>query len=323
MSKNVLVTGGAGYIGSHTCKALAQAGYLPIAYDNLVTGNRSAVKWGPIEHGDIADQDRLLDVIDRYRPSGAVHFAASAYVGESVTDPAKYYRNNVGGTLVLLECLRLSGINRIVFSSTCATYGIPAILPITEASPQEPINPYGRTKLMVERVLQDYVAAYGFSTVALRFFNAAGADLQNEIGECHEPETHLIPLVLGAALDPGKPIMLFGTDYPTADGTCIRDYIHVNDLAAAHVRALDYTGSAPRFSAFNIGSGNGYSVREVIETAKRLTNLEIATRLGPRREGDPAALVASAERAREALGWQPEYSDIDTIVRTAWSWMRR
>ena len=319
----VLVTGGAGYIGSHTCKALARSGFLPVTYDSLVTGNRWAMKWGPFEHGDLADRERLIDVIRAYAPKAVIHFAASAYVGESVTAPAKYYRNNVAGTLSLLECLRLSDCKRLVFSSSCATYGIPDRLPISETSTQAPINPYGWTKLIVEQMLQDYSRAYGFAHVALRYFNAAGADPENEVGECHDPETHLVPLVLQAAADPQRPVTIFGSDYPTPDGTCIRDYIHVADLATAHVLALKYTADRTGFSAFNLGTGNGYSIKKIIETVKRVTNLAVATSQGPRRVGDPAELVASATKAGEVLGWTPQHSEIDTIVQTAWAWMRR
>ena len=319
----ILVTGGAGYIGSHTCKALARAGYLPVSYDSLETGNRWAVKWGPFEHGDIADQTRLLSVIHKYKPSAVIHFAASAYVGESIANPAKYYRNNVVGTLGLLEAMRLGGVRRIVFSSTCATYGIPDVLPISESAPQSPINPYGHSKLMVEQILKDYVAAHGLSVVALRYFNACGADADMEIGESHDPETHLVPLVMMAALDGNKPVTIFGTDYPTKDGTCIRDYIHVTDLATAHVLALEQTLEQAAFAAVNLGTGKGHSVREIINAVARHSGREVNVVEGPRRPGDPAELVASPQLASGLLGWAPEHSDLDNVVRTAWSWITR
>jgi UDP-arabinose 4-epimerase len=316
----VLVTGGAGYVGSHACKALARRGMLPVTFDSLVTGHRAAVKWGPFEHGDLADRSRLGDVIQTYKPKAVLHFAASAYVGESVTDPAKYYRNNVGATLSLLECLRGSDCRKIVISSSCATYGIPDRLPLTEDTPQAPINPYGRSKLMVEHILQDYCQSYDLAGTALRYFNAAGADLENEIGESHDPETHLIPLVLQAAGSPETPLTMMGDDYPTPDGTCIRDYVHVTDLADAHVKAIGYLADAHGFSAFNLGTGHGYSVRSIIDTVEDVTRLAVAVKRGARRPGDPAALIASTVKAQEVLGWTAQHSDIGTIVRTAWAW---
>jgi UDP-arabinose 4-epimerase len=319
----ILVTGGAGYIGSQTCKLLAECGYEPITYDSLVTGNRWAVRWGPFEHGDIADRERLLDVLSRYRPAAIIHFAAFAYVGESMMNPSKYYRNNVAGTLSLLECARLADVTRIVFSSTCATYGVPEALPIPESAPQAPINPYGRSKLMIEQILRDFCSAHDFSGVALRYFNAAGADPDNEIGEHHDPETHLIPLALEAARNPSQPIRVFGDDYPTQDGTCIRDYIHVSDLAAAHVLAVENGLVQGKLNAFNLGTGVGLSVKQIIQAVGRVTNREVPVVFGERRPGDPAALVATADRARSKLGWQPQHSSIDTIVGTAWAWITR
>ena len=320
---NVLVTGGAGYIGSHACKALAAAGYEPVTYDNLVYGHRSAVQWGPLEVGDTADEERLLKVIDRYRPVAAMHFAAYAYVGESVTDPGKYYRNNVGGTVGLLEAMRKREMNRLVFSSTCATYGMPQTDRIGEDHPQTPINPYGRSKLMVEAILRDYDHAYGLRSLALRYFNAAGADPDGMIGEDHDPETHLIPLVLDAAIGRRDHITVFGHDYDTPDGTCIRDYIHVTDLAAAHVQALDALERGVPSGAINLGNGSGYSVSEVIEVARKITGLEITSVSGERRAGDPDRLVAAAGRARDVLGWNPAYPDLESIIGTAWTWHQR
>jgi len=319
----VLVTGGAGYIGAHACKALARAGYLPVAYDNLLHGHEWAVRWGPLERGDILDRARLDEVIARWKPTAIMHFAAFAYVGESVTDPGRYYRNNVAGSLTLLEAARDHGIDRFVFSSTCATYGLPDRLPIREDTPQHPINPYGASKLMVERMLADFGAAHGVKSIALRYFNAAGADPDGEIGESHDPETHLIPLVLDAASGRRPLVTVFGADYDTPDGTCIRDYVHVTDLADAHVLALQaLEGGAPS-SAYNLGNGQGHSVREVIDAVERITGLKVPVEAGPRRPGDPAALVSDATRARDELGWQPRLADLDEIIRTAWGWHQK
>lgn len=323
MSGNVLVTGGAGYIGSHACKALAAAGYVPVTYDNLVYGHEWAVRWGPFEKGDLFDSERLTAVLRTYRPQAVMHFAAYAYVGESVVDPGKYYRNNVAGTLTLLEAMRAVGVDRFVFSSTCATYGHPDAVPITEKQVQSPVNPYGRSKHMIEQILRDFSDAYGLRAVALRYFNAAGADAEAEIGEDHDPETHLIPLVLRAASDSAAPVTIFGTDYSTPDGTCVRDYVHVSDLAVAHVRGLQHLEEREGFSAFNLGTGRGYSVRQVIAAASQVTGREVATAEGARRPGDPAVLVADDTLAREVLGWRPKYSDIDPIVETAWRWFRQ
>jgi UDP-arabinose 4-epimerase len=320
MKGTVLVTGGAGYIGSHTCKALARSGWQPVVYDNLSYGHEWAVKWGPLERGDIADAARLDAVIAATRPVAVMHFAAFTYVGESVTDPAKYYANNVGGTLTLLDAARRGGIERIVFSSTCATYGMPQGATMDEAHPQAPINPYGFTKLVIERMLADYRAAYGIRSIALRYFNAAGADPDGQIGEAHEPETHLIPLALGAALGTRPPITVFGCDYATADGTCIRDYVHVSDLASGHVAALERLAAEAPSPAYNLGTGSGYSVRQVVERIGALVGREVPCKIGPRRAGDPAQLVAAAARARHELGWRPSVSDLDTILRTALTW---
>lgn len=318
--KNILVTGGAGYIGSHVCKELAARGYRPITYDNLVNGHREAVRWGPFEHGDVRDRRRVDAIIERYRPEAAIHFAGFAYVGESVEDPGKYYQNNTGGSIVLLEAMIDRGITRIIFSSSCATYGIPDKVPITEADPQRPINPYGMSKLMVEHMLSDFGVAHGLQWIALRYFNAAGADPDNEIGEDHDPETRIIPLVLSAADGDGGEVTVFGSDYDTPDGTCIRDYIHVTDLADAHVRALECLFSDHQSQPLNLGTGRGSSVMEVIKTVRTVTGLEVPYRLGARRAGDPAVLVADYSRAHAVLGWKPVHSSMEQIVETAWRW---
>ncbi|MDQ0394798.1 UDP-arabinose 4-epimerase [Labrys monachus] len=321
--RTVLVTGGAGYIGSHACKALRRAGYLPVSFDNLAYGHEWAVKWGPLERGDLLDKARLSEVIRAYRPLGVLHFAAFAYVGESVVEPAKYYRNNVVGSLNLLEAMREEGVGTLVFSSTCATYGIPAGLPITEDTPRHPINPYGATKLHVERMIADFGPAYGLASLSLRYFNAAGADPEGEIGEDHDPETHLIPLVLDAAAGRRPDVSVFGADYDTPDGTCVRDYIHVTDLADAHVRALDALRKGVPSGAYNLGNGLGFSVREVLSTVERVTGRPVPFRVSERRPGDPAALVSDASKARAELGWEPQMPALDDIVRTAWAWHQR
>jgi UDP-arabinose 4-epimerase len=321
--KAVLVTGGAGYIGSHACKALSQAGYLPVAYDNLVYGHEWAVRWGPLEQGDILDRTRLGEVIKRYNPKAVMHFAAFAYVGESVADPGKYYRNNVLGSLTLLEAMRDHDVRHLVFSSTCATYGIPDSLPILENAPQNPINPYGASKLFVERMLKDFEAAHGISSIALRYFNAAGADPDNEIGESHDPETHLIPLVLDAASGRRSDVTIFGTDYPTPDGTCIRDYIHASDLADAHVKALQALERGSPSSSYNLGNGRGFSVFEVVNAVERVTGLKVPAPIGERRPGDPARLISDALKARRELGWEPRITELDRIISTAWAWHQR
>jgi UDP-arabinose 4-epimerase len=317
---NVLVTGGAGYVGSHACKALARAGYLPITYDSLIHGHDWAVKWGPLELGDVLDGDRLREVIRKHRPEAVMHFAAFAYVGESVAEPAKYYRNNVLGTLSLLDAMRAENVGEIVFSSTCATYGVPEKIPISEDSPQSPINPYGASKLMVERILADYGAAYGLKSVSLRYFNAAGADPQGEIGEDHEPETHLIPLVLDAASGARPDVTIFGEDYETPDGTCLRDYVHVTDIADAHVLALKKLRTDSLRLAYNLGTGKGVSVAEIIAKAKAVTGRDIRVVHGSRRTGDPARLVADPSRAQSDLNWQPRHPAIDDVIASAWRW---
>jgi UDP-arabinose 4-epimerase len=322
-SKAVLVTGGAGYIGSHTCKALAAAGYTPVTYDDLSAGHRWAVKWGPLEAGGIADRRRLDAVIDKWRPNAVMHFAGRISVAESVEEPALYYRDNVAGTLVLLEAVRSHGIQRFVFSSSAAVYGIPRKTPIPEDHRLEPVNPYGRSKFMVERILADIGRAHGISSVSLRYFNAAGADPDGQIGEDHDPETHLVPIVLAAALGRRGGVSIYGTDYDTDDGTCIRDYIHVSDLADAHVLALEHLEKNSGALAVNVGVGRGYSVREVIETAEAVTGRSITADAGGRRAGDAPVLVASARKARELFGWRPKRSGLDNILRTAFHWHER
>jgi len=322
-NSKVLVTGGAGYIGSHTCKALAKAGYTPVVYDSLCRGNAWSVKWGPLEVGDLMDGERLRDVLRKYRPAGVIHFAAFAYVGESMQNPLMYYRNIVAGTVSLLRSMAAEGLDQLVFSSTCATYGTPETNPIRENMPQNPINPYGQSKLMVEQILKDCTQDGSLSAVALRYFNAAGADAEGEIGEVHDPETHLIPLALGAAQGSAPPLTVFGKDHPTPDGTCIRDYIHVTDLADAHVKAFVHASGNHGFSAFNLGTGSGSSIMEVIRAAEEVAGLEVPFSFGPRRAGDPAALVSDPSLARDALGWSAQHSDLRNILHTAWNWMQR
>ena len=322
MSGTVLVTGGAGYIGSHACKTLSRAGFTPVAVDNLVYGHEWAVKWGPFIKGDVRD-GRLLDqAFGTFRPVAVMHFAAFAYVGESVSDPGKYYENNVAGTISLLEALRRNGCPNIVFSSTCATYGNPDRVPISEDHPQRPINPYGRSKFMIEQILRDFHDAYGLRYASLRYFNAAGGDPDGEIGEDHEPETHLIPLVVHAALGLRPFVEVFGTDYPTPDGTAVRDYIHVTDLAEAHVLALQRLRACGESVCLNLGSGKGHSVREVIRAVEEEMGTKVPVREAPRRAGDPPMLVAEAARAAGHLHWKPRFTDIRFIVKTAVQWHR-
>ena len=321
--KTVLVTGGAGYVGSHACKALAAAGYQPVTFDNLVRGHRQAVQWGPLVEGDILDRAALDRAFGQYRPVAVMHFAAFAYVGESVAEPGKYWRNNVGGSLNVLEAACDHGGVPLVFSSTCATYGVPSRTPIAESDPQAPVNPYGATKLAVERMLAEFGQAHGLRSIALRYFNAAGADPQGDIGEQHDPETHLIPLVLDAALGRGAPLRIHGNDYQTRDGTCVRDYVHVSDLATAHVLALETLLGGASSTAYNLGNGRGFTVGEVIEAARAVTGVDIRAIAGPRRTGDPPELVGDATRIRAGLGWQPQFADLREIVRTAWQWHRR
>jgi UDP-glucose-4-epimerase GalE len=318
----ILVTGGAGYIGSHACKALAAGGFEPVTYDNLSRGNRWAVKWGPLETGDIGDQARLRAVLDQHQPAAVIHFAAFAYVGESVDNPNLYYQNNVCGSATLLRTVTEYKPIPVVFSSTCATYGVPDHVPITEGHPQRPINPYGFTKLVVERILADLDQAYGLRSVSLRYFNAAGCDPDGDIGEAHNPETHLIPLVLAAARD-GTAVTVFGDDYDTKDGTCVRDYIHVADLADAHVRALKYLLSGGKTCALNLANAHGYSVMDVIQTAERVCGKPIKIEMASRRAGDPPVLIGSSDRAREVLGWKPVRSALEVQIADAWNWMQK
>lgn len=316
----VLVTGGAGYVGSHACKALRAEGYLPITLDSLARGHADAVRWGPLEEGDVGNRDLLGRLFSTHRPHAVLHFAAFAYVGESVHSPDLYYRNNVAGTIALLDAMRHHGCSRIVFSSSCATYGEPHALPIAEDHPQRPINPYGWSKLMIEQMLRDYEQAFGIRYVSLRYFNAAGADPDGEAGEDHDPETHLIPLAIEAALDQRSELRIFGVDYPTPDGTAIRDYVHVSDLAAAHVASLRYLLDGNRGTSLNVGTGLGHSVREVVKAVEAATQRRVPTKEAPRRPGDPPVLVADARRAAATLGWQPRYRDIGAIVATAVRW---
>lgn len=320
---NVLVTGGAGYIGSHACKALAKAGYTPVTYDNLIYGHTWAVKWGPFEKGDILDRQRLDEVIDKYKPEAVMHFAAFAYVGESVENPGKYYRNNVAGSLTILEAMRDHGIRNIVFSSTCAVYGNPEKIPIPEDHPTRPINPYGFSKYAVERMLEDFSNAHDMRYISLRYFNAAGADPDAEIGEDHDPETHLIPLVLDAAAGKSENIKIFGTNYDTPDGTCIRDYIHVSDLAEAHLLSLTYLQDGGKSDIFNLGNGKGFSVRDVVAAARKVTRKYIHAVESARRPGDPASLVGSSDKIKKVLGWNSMHASIDDIIQTAWRWYQK
>lgn len=320
MRNSILVTGGAGYIGSHTCKALAQSGFTPLSFDNLVYGNRWAVKWGPFIEGDLSDRKLLSSVFRKYRVTAVIHFAAYAYVGESMANPGKYFLNNVANTLHLLDAMNEAGVGHIVFSSSCAVYGYPDTAQIREDHPLNPINPYGESKLFVERALHWYGVSHGTKYLSLRYFNAAGADPQGEIGEHHDPETHLIPLVIRAALGQIEHIEIYGTDYPTGDGTAIRDYIHVTDLATAHVLGLKYLLDGGKSTALNLGTEDGYSVRQVIDMAEKITGRRVPARETDRRPGDPPILVADAKRARRILSWLPQHSSLKSIVETAWNW---
>lgn len=316
----VLVTGGAGYIGSHTCKALAAAGARPVVFDDLSTGHRDAVRWGTFVRGDVRDRGAVAAALMRHDISCVLHFAGKAYVGESMQDPGKYYDNNVGGMIGLLAGCTEAGVERVVFSSSCATYGLPECLPITEDTPQRPINPYGRTKLICEQMLRDHGSAHGLHHVSLRYFNAAGADPEGEIGERHDPETHLIPLALMAASGQGPALKVFGADYPTPDGTCVRDYIHVADLARAHVRAVEHLMAGGESLALNLGSGRGFSVREITAAIEAATGRAVPVEDAPRRPGDPPELTADAGLAAQLWGFRAERSDIADIVRDAAPW---
>jgi UDP-glucose 4-epimerase len=319
----VLVVGGAGYIGSHMVKRLGQLGCTLTTLDNLSSGHRDAVLCGDFVHGDLADRALLAQVLQPGRFDAVMHFASCIQVGESVQQPAKYYANNVTNTLHLLDAMRTAGVQRFIFSSTAATFGEPQYTPIDERHPQVPINPYGRSKLMIEQVLEDYDRAYGLKSVCLRYFNAAGADPDGELGERHDPETHLIPLVLQAASGRRADIAVFGRDYDTPDGTCIRDYIHINDLCEVHWLALQSLMQGASSQRYNLGNGAGFSVQEVIDAAQRVTGRSIAVRDAPRREGDPARLVADSILVRHQLGWQPKFPELETIVAHAWGWEQR
>jgi UDP-glucose-4-epimerase GalE len=316
----VLVTGGAGYIGSQTAKLLTRAGHEAVVLDNLVTGHREAVKWGPFIEGDLGNKQLLAKVFKEYQIEAVLHFAASLLVGESVTNPQKYFWNNVVNTLLLLDVMKVCGVKNIVFSSSAAVYGNPEKVPIPEDHCMCPVNPYGDSKLCMERAIRWYCVAYGLRGVALRYFNAAGADLEGELGEEHDPETHLIPLVIKAALGQRTEVEVYGTDYPTPDGTAIRDYIHIVDLADAHVRALRYLLAEGESTELNLGTGEGHSVSEVVAGVGKLCGGRVPAKDAPRRAGDPAVLVADPAKARQVLGWHPQHSDLDTIIQSAWKW---
>ncbi len=320
MSGNVLVVGGAGYVGSHACKALSRQGWNPVVYDDLSRGNNWSLKWGDFERGDIKDKNRLMQIITIYKPVAVMHFAALCYVEESTRRPQEYYNTNVYGTLCLLDAMKAHEVNRIVFSSSCATYGIPSQIPIPDGHEQRPISPYGASKHMCERLLADYGDAYGLKSASLRYFNAAGADLENEIGEFHEPETHLIPNAIRAALSSDVQFFVYGTDFDTEDGTAVRDYIHVDDLADAHVAALQHLMNDGATVSMNLGTERGYSVSQIVRTIEGLTGQKVRQQTKPRRPGDPAVLIADSERARRILGWTPRSSDIETIIGTAIDW---
>ena len=321
--KKVLIVGGAGYIGSHTNKLFSSKGFKTVVFDNLSTGHRRLARWGEFFKGDLARPADLARCFKKHKFDAVMHFSAFAYVGESVTDPAKYYVNNVANTLNLLNAMRAAGVDKFIFSSSCAVYGVPAELPMRENLPFNPVSPYGRTKRMVEDILADYSAAYGLKYAALRYFNAAGADPEGETGELHAPETHLIPLALDAAAGMRDGIKVFGGNYPTSDGTCVRDYIHVADLAQAHLLALRYLEKDGASGGFNLGNGKGFSVLDVIKTAEKVTGRKIQVKMAPRRPGDPAALVGSSARARRVLGWRPGRFKLETIIADAWKWHQK
>jgi len=322
-AKKILVSGGAGYVGSHAVKELQKEGFRCLVVDNLVYGHSQFVKDAELIEGDSGNSELLEKIFRQNEIEAVMHFAAYAYVGESVTDPAKYYQNNVVSTLSLLKAMVKAKVNRIIFSSTCATYGNPQEIPITEDHPQDPINPYGATKLMVERILRDFDQPYGLKSVVFRYFNAAGADPDGEIGEWHEPETHLIPLVLDVAAGTRDAVQIYGTDYATPDGTCSRDYIHVTDIAQAHLQGLRELMTGKPSNVFNLGNGGGFSVREVIQTAEKVTGQKIKATETSRRPGDPPALVGSAQKAQQVLGWKPQFPDLESILQTAWNWHQK
>jgi UDP-glucose 4-epimerase len=317
---NILIVGGAGYIGSHVNKELHHKGYDTLIYDNLISGHQESIKWGEFILGDLDNLAHLRLVFQKYRIDAVMHFAAFSDVEDSMKNPQKYYKNNVCGTLNLLEVMQEFKVNKFIFSSTCAIYGNPIELPITEAHPQNPINPYGQSKLMIERILQDYCNAYDLRYVSLRYFNVAGADMKGEIGENHNPETHLIPLALDAAIGKRENIEVFGTDYDTKDGTCIRDYIHVTDLADAHILALEYLLNGGESDVFNLGNGDGYSVKDVLDCVKLVTKKDFIFIEKPRRKGDSTILIGSSEKIRMKLKWQPKYNQLEKIIQSAWNW---
>lgn len=316
----VLVTGGAGYIGSHTVRGLTMKGDEVVVYDNLVKGHRGAVKSGVFVKGDIFDSELLKATIEKYNIDAVVHFAAYSIVPESMVNPSMYYHNNVKGTLNLLDVMMECGVKKLVFSSTAAVYGEPEAVPITEELTKNPTNVYGKTKLIMENAMEDYSRAYGLKYIALRYFNACGADIAGDIGEDHNPESHLVPLVLNTALGKRESIKIFGDDYKTPDGTCVRDYIHVNDLASAHILALESLNRGAESDVFNLGNGNGFSVKEIIDAAERATGFNIKREIAQRRAGDPAILIASSDKIKKKLGWKPEFLDITKIIETAWRW---
>jgi len=319
----IFIAGGAGYIGSHVNKMLNERGYETLVFDNLIYGHREFVKWGKFIHGDLADRELLRQCFRSNRISSVMHFSAFAYVGESVVDPARYYRNNVSNTLNLLDVMNEFDVRTFIFSSTCATYGIPKTVPITEDHPQHPINPYGRSKLMIEQILEDYDRAYGIKSVNLRYFNAAGADPDGEIGERHNPETHLIPLTIYAALSVNEDIKIFGVDYPTRDGTCLRDYIHVLDLGDAHIKALELIEKNGRSESFNLGNGSGFTVKEVIDTVREVSGRNFKVTEVDRREGDPPTLISDSSKAFRVLQWRPRFAELPLIIETAWKWHKK
>lgn len=316
----ILIVGGAGYIGSHVNKVLNETGYDTLILDNFSYGHRELVQWGEVVEGDLGDGELLDRIFQEYPITGVMHFAAFTYVGESVTHPAKYYHNNTSNTLNLLRSMIKNKVRNFIFSSTCAVYGVPEKIPLTEDHPLDPINPYGRSKLMVEQMLHDFSRAYDFNYISLRYFNAAGCDPEIETGEWHEPETHLIPLILDAALGVRDKVSIFGTDYPTPDGTCIRDYIHVLDLALAHIKAMEYLEKNNKSQIFNLGNGQGFSVREVIECCRKVTGKNIQADDEDRRPGDPPVLLGSSKKAEELLGWKVEWVELEDIIASAWKW---
>ncbi len=323
MSKTILVTGGAGYIGSHVCKALRKKGYEPIVYDNLCSGNASAVKWGSFVEGDIRNREKLSETIKKFKPEAIMHFAALIQVAQSVSDPSLYYNNNVYGSFCLLEEARLHDIQHMVFSSTAAVYGLPEVSPITESTKKAPINPYGRTKLMMEEMIADYSKAYGLNAAILRYFNAAGADPEGETGTAYKVDSHIIPLLMSVASDQLDSIKIYGTDYPTPDGTAIRDYIHVTDLADAHILALEHLMEGRGSVTLNLGTTKGYSVADVVATARKVTGKTIPSINVERRAGDPSVLIADATQARGIFHWNPKLSDLEEIIKTAWNWKQK